>query len=154
MATMLHEVFAFKLATVIKERYESLAEIQVETRPFINKITPAGGRLHFKENGKKFKHVPDIMFYHQDAVWPGVVIEVSYSQRRKSLVNLADDYLLASDGGIRLMVGMDLEYRKSKKASISTWRLKILPGDDGQPEGDGQPEDEVIRESSRSLTMR
>ena len=35
---------------------------------------------------------------------------------------------------------MDLEYKKSIEASISTWRLMILPGDDGQLEG------EVIQE--------
>lgn len=47
------------------------------------------------------------------------VFEVSCSQKRKSLINLAENYLLASDGGIRVMFGIDLEYKKSKEASIS-----------------------------------
>jgi hypothetical protein len=68
----------------------------------------------------------------------GVVIEVSYSQKWKSLIDLAENYLLESDGGIRVMVGLDLEYKKSKEASISIWRLKTSRG------LDGQPEDEVI----------
>lgn len=38
------------------------------------------------------------------------------------------------------MVGIDFDYKKSKAASISIWRLKISLGDDGQPEG------EVIQE--------
>jgi hypothetical protein len=50
--------------------------------------------------------MPDIRFHHKDAAWPGVVIEVSYSQKRKSLIDLAENYLL---DGIRVMVGIDLE---------------------------------------------
>jgi hypothetical protein len=34
-----------------------------------------------------------MMFMHKDAAWPGVVIEVSHSQK-KSLVDLADNYIL------------------------------------------------------------
>lgn len=51
-------------------------------------------------------------------------------------MDLAENYLLASDGGIRVVVGIDLEYKKSKEASISVWRLKMSPGHDGQPEGE------------------
>ncbi len=75
------------------------------------------------------------------------LIEVSYSQKRKSLVDLAENYLLASDGGIRVMVGVDLEYKKSKEAGISIWRLKTSPGDDGQSKG------EVIQELNNEVNM-
>ncbi|KAK5011334.1 hypothetical protein LTR28_003885 [Elasticomyces elasticus] len=47
---------------------------------------------------------PDISFQHVDAKYPGVIIEVSYSQKMKDLPHLADDYLLGSDGSIRAMV--------------------------------------------------
>ena len=45
------------------------------------------------------------------------------------------------------MVGIDLEYKKSKEASISIWRLKTSPGHDGQPEG------EVIQELDNEVSM-
>jgi hypothetical protein len=79
-----------------------------------------GSPIHFEEDGKKFKHVPDIRFHHKDTTWPGIIIEVSYSQKRKSLVDLAENSQLGSDGGIRLIVGMDLEYKKLKEASCVT----------------------------------
>lgn len=145
MSTTLHDTFASKLVTEIKKRLESLAKNQIQTRDFIKKISSVSGAIHFEEEGKKFKHVPDIRFHHEDAAWPGVVIEVSYSQKRKGLVDLAENYILASDGGIRVVVGIDLEYKKSKEASISIWRLKISPGDDGQPKG------EVIQELDNEL---
>jgi hypothetical protein len=146
MPTTLHDTFASELVTEIKKEFEGLKK-QVETRPFIDKISSVSGAIHFEEDGKKFQHVPDIRFHHEDAAWPGVVIEVSYSQKRKSLVDLAENYLLASDGGIRVMVGINLEYKKSKEASISVWRLKMSSGEEGQPEG------EVIQEIDNEVTI-
>ncbi|TKA60111.1 hypothetical protein B0A49_13401 [Cryomyces minteri] len=68
------------------------------------------------------KRQPDASFRHVDAEYPGVVIEVSYSQKRKDLPYLADDYLLGSDGSIRMMIGLDVEYLGSQKATLSVWR--------------------------------
>ena len=148
MATTLHDYFAAKLVKKIEEEFENLKKNQVETQRFINKIDSVNGAIHFEDDGKKFKHVPDIRLHHEDAAWPGVVIEVSYSQKRKSLIDLAENYLLASDGGIRVMVGIDLEYKKkSKEAGISIWRLKTSLGHDGQPEG------KVIQELDNEVHM-
>ena len=50
-----------------------------------------------------------MMFMHRDAAWPGVVIEVSHSQK-KSLVDLADtDIILGTYGGISEVVALDLD---------------------------------------------
>ena len=45
------------------------------------------------------------------------------------------------------MVGIDVEYRKSKEASLSVRRLKTSLGYDGQPEG------EVIQEIDNEVYM-
>ena len=79
MTTTLHDTFTSELITEIKKGFENLKKNQVETRPFVDKISSVSGAIYFEEDGKKFKHVPDIRFYHKDAAWPGVVIEVSYS---------------------------------------------------------------------------
>ena len=147
METTLHGTFATILGKKIEKELKNLKKNQVETRRFIKKISHVVGAIHFEDDGEKFKHVPDIRFHHEDAAWSGVVIEVSYSQKRKSLIDLAENYLLASDGGIRVMVGIDLEYKKSKEASISIWRLKTSPGHDGQPEG------EVIQKLDNEVHM-
>lgn len=60
-----------------------------------------------------------------------MIFEVSYSQKQRDLGRLADDYILGSDGNIRVVVGLDIEYQsKSKEASnkaatLSVWRPKI-----------------------------
>ncbi|KAF2425540.1 hypothetical protein EJ08DRAFT_736738 [Tothia fuscella] len=130
---MLHGTFASKIGRAIKKQLHNLKKDQVEMRSFIEKIRLQKGAMFFEEGGQKFRHEPDMSFRHQNALWPGIVIEVAYSQKRKSLVKLANNYILNSDGGIGVFVGIELIYAESKEAGISTWRLKLTPGKDGEP---------------------
>lgn len=68
------------------------------------------------------------------AQYPGVIIEVSYSQKRKDLPRLADDYILGSDRDIRVVIGIDVEYNASKEATLSVWRPQIVMNDAGEGE--------------------
>jgi len=47
---------------------------------------------------------------------------------------LADAYILGSDADIRVVVGIDVEYKGSKKASIPIWRPHIGVNAAGQTE--------------------
>ena len=68
--------------------------------------------------------LPDKTFQHEEAFYPGLVIEVAYSQKSKDLPAIAEDYLFGSDGNIRQVVGFDIGYRSSSiLASVSTWQL-------------------------------
>lgn len=76
------------------------------------------GRLEIKseDNGSRtiIKRDPDARFQHDDALWPGVVIEVAYSQSSKDIPNLADDYsiiLLETNERCR-RAGYRLQYKK------------------------------------------
>ena len=73
-------------------------------------------------------------FEHLDAYYPSVVIEVSYSQKRKDLPRLADAYILGSDADIRVVVGLDIEYRGTKKATMSVWRPQYTVNHIGEKE--------------------
>jgi hypothetical protein len=140
MPTILHDTFISRLVTEIEKKLERLADIEIEARPFIEGIKSVSGVLNFPigddDQQQNIRHEPDIRFQHKDAAWPGVVIEVAHSQTRKSLVGLADNYILGSYGGIGVVVGLDLDYKKSKEASISVWRLKNSTNDDGEVEGE------------------
>jgi hypothetical protein len=97
MPTLLHNIFASKLEKEIEKSLHSLANVEPETRALVENIESVSGQreLSMLDEGRQrnITHEPDIMFKHMDAAWPGVVIEVSYSQK-KSLVDLADDYIL------------------------------------------------------------
>ena len=59
------------------------------------------------------RHDPDGQFRHQDARYPGEVIEVANTQQKKHLPRLADDYIQSS-GNIKMVIGIKVE--KSKMA--------------------------------------
>jgi hypothetical protein len=67
------------------------------------------------------KHSPDGSFKHVEAQYPGVVKEVSYTQKKMDLPLLASDYIIRSRGSIKVVIGIDL----SKKATLSVWRPQI-----------------------------
>ena len=81
----------------------------------------------------KSKHEPDASFWHDDAQYPGIIIEVAYSQKRKRVGRLAEEYLLDSDASVQVVVGLDIEYGKegSRKATLSVWRTHVVHTDDG-----------------------
>lgn len=80
----------------------------------------------------KSMHEPDATFWHKDAEYPGVIIEVSYSQKRKRLGRLAEDYLLDSDANVQVVVGVNIEYGKKdlRKATLSVWRTHVVNGNE------------------------
>jgi hypothetical protein len=136
MPTLLHNTFISKLEKEIEKRLHNLADADPDARAFIVNIETVSGEVKFPildqyRQGNN-RHEPDSMFIHEDARWPGVVMEVSYSQKKKSLVDLAENYILGSYGGVNMVVGLDLDYKKSKKATISIWRLKRFTKNDGE----------------------
>ena len=86
------------------------------------------------EESEYDKHDPDTQFGHSQAQYPGVIIEVSYSQKRKRLERLAEEYILGSNGDVRVVIGLDIEYRGSKKGTVSMWRPQIVRNDAGEQE--------------------
>jgi len=68
----------------------------------------------------KSKHEPNASFWHGDAQYPGVIVEVAYLQ--KMLDRLAEDYLLDSDASVQVVVGLDIEYGK-KGSRKATWSV-------------------------------
>ncbi|KAI9762258.1 MAG: hypothetical protein M1840_001437 [Geoglossum simile] len=74
-------------------------------------------------DGKKYgEHSPDAAFTHEGADYPSVIIETSFSQKRKDLPKLAEDYILGSLENISVIIGFDIDYCGTKEATISVWR--------------------------------
>ena len=70
-------------------------------------------------------HDPDTQFLYNTAEYPGVVVEIAYSQSKKDsgkdLAKLADHYIVESSGNIKMVIGIAVDYRVTKKATISIW---------------------------------
>jgi hypothetical protein len=124
MPTSLHEVLARKIDDEIGKQLRRIASRPGPTAKFAENILSLGSTtLIFDDDFGK--HDPDASFGLLGAQYPGVIIEVSYSQKRKDLPRLADDYILGSVGRIRAVVGVDVKYG-GKRATLSIWRPGIV----------------------------
>ena len=75
---------------------------------------------------------PDGSFGHLEASVPAVVIEVSYSQKKKNLKTLARDYIIHTLGDVRLVIGVDIDYRRTRIGVVSVWRAERYYLSDGR----------------------
>lgn len=77
---------------------------------------------------------PDAAFWHVNARWPGVVIEITngdkYAGKRRSMFMIAKDCILKTDGEIRVVVSLAID-SESSIGSISTWRAVTVHTADG-----------------------
>ena len=116
MLTTLHEKFIPK---IVEEIQVQLKSIEGASAGFAKEIGFEGSASIKFADQEYSRHDPDAQFQHSKAQYPGVVIEVSYSQKRKDLARLADDYILGSDSDIRAVVSLDIEYKTNKEATLS-----------------------------------
>jgi hypothetical protein len=131
MPTILHEKF---IANIVEEIQVQLKSIEGASSEFAKEISSSGSASIKFADQEYGTHDPDAQFQHSKAQYPGVVIEVSYSQKRKDLERLADDYILGSDSDIRVVVGLDIEYKTDKEATLSIWRPNIVTNEAGEKE--------------------
>jgi hypothetical protein len=136
--TAVHELFIARIEDAIFSQLKSIRDGLGAAAAFAQKVYPARStEIYFPvdnfPSSRKSKHEPDASFWHDDAQYPGVVIEVAYSQKRKRLDRLADDYLLDSDASIQVVVGLDIEYGRegSRQATFSVWRTHVVSSTDG-----------------------
>ena len=81
-------------------------------------------------------HDPDRQFKHNTAKYPGLIIEIAYSQTKtdgeKNLAKLADHYVIESSGNIKMIIGIAAEYGETKRATISIWGPKYGADQEGE----------------------
>jgi hypothetical protein len=139
--TPIHDVFTI---SVIREIESQLRQIALDTpSPTIstlaNSVVFRGTSRIFLEgdpttdDNESTKRSPDASFRHAEARYPCLVIETSFSQKRKDLERLAEDYILGSCGNVRMVVGLDIEYRASRMATVSVWVPEEGVEEDGTP---------------------
>lgn len=135
MPTAVHELFLKGVEDGIQSQLKALCDGSDKKARFAQKIQPAGStEIRFApiDTSSKSKYEPDASFWHDDAQYPGVIIEVAYSQKKARLRRLADNYLLDSDANVRVVIGLDIAYsNESRKATLSVWRPQLFDTADG-----------------------
>jgi hypothetical protein len=131
MPTGIHECLVQKVEGAI---WSQLAVVASGTGPaarFAQKVHPMRStEIEFPaaegSTSGKSKYEPDGSFWYEGAKYPGVIIEVAYSQKTKKLYRLAESYLLDSNACVQVVVGLNIGYGKkeSREARLSVWRTE------------------------------
>lgn len=144
MPTTTQETFRSSIVRNIQGQFDQIATRTDDAAVFARNVRYGGSpRLYLpadevrsgdtEDTSSKYDvHDPGAAFKHIDAKWPCIIIEVSFSQKERELNDLAEDYILGSDGNIRVVVGLNIEYTQSKKATFSVWQPQYIEHDDGQ----------------------
>jgi hypothetical protein len=124
MPSPTHDFFLVSLADEIANKLREISQRNDEAGLFAAQIRGGGSSwILLREWAPDYtlERQPDGQFQHRQAVYPGVVFEVAYSQDGTCLGDLAYDYIQLSNGHIKVVIGINLGYR-GEPSTVSLWR--------------------------------
>lgn len=127
MPTTVHESLTADVAIEIKrsiQQFSAQCALPSTFPAFLNAIKYMASSDIYAYDDPHYKRSPDAAFSHPGDQFPGIVIETSYSQKAESVEKRADEYVMMSNGNIRMVIGFDVEYRPNNQRvdTISIWR--------------------------------
>ncbi|EMT69273.1 hypothetical protein FOC4_g10000585 [Fusarium odoratissimum] len=141
MPSPIHDKFAASLVSFIEQEILRIGRENSKVRGFTSQLHTEGSSRIFlpyeekRENGdtipKELRRQPDGQFRLEGAKYPGLVFEVSYSQDKKQLSKLARQYIHYTDGNIKAVICIDINYGNTQ-STISLWKPRF----DRDPESD------------------
>ena len=128
MSKALHETLASLIDNDIFSQIRQLRESpDTKIAEVASRISPTRSTsLKLRANNDEYnKHEPDLSYRYRRSKFPGLVIEISWSQRPLDLPRLARSYIRGSNGLIRTVIGVDVEYPNADSATLSVWRAEF-----------------------------
>lgn len=134
MPTPVHDFFTISVANEICGRLRWIQKHGNAAGKFASLIENGGSSRIILKDGESGdeklpvypERQPDAQFQHPEAAYPGVVVEISYAQKGKDLKKLAWDYIMHSNGNIRIVIGIDVGYGDTKTSTLSLWRASCI----------------------------
>ncbi|KAE8147062.1 hypothetical protein BDV25DRAFT_161188, partial [Aspergillus avenaceus] len=124
----LHDILCAKIVDEISRQLSQFQQIDGPVADFTKEVEHfATSRILIPEDTEDGRQIysrrePDASFGHRQAHYPGVIVEVCYSQKRRRVAHLADEYILNTDGSVNAVLAFDIDYRDSKRATVTVWR--------------------------------
>ncbi|EKV12111.1 hypothetical protein PDIG_46470 [Penicillium digitatum PHI26] len=128
MPSPVHDTFCARIVDEISRQLRQFQNNDGPLADFAKQVEHfATSRILIPEDTKDGKHTysrrePDASFGHRQALYPGVIVEVCYSQKSRRISHLADEYILNTDGSVNAVVALDIDYEGSNRATITIWR--------------------------------
>lgn len=149
----IHEASITLIKKEINTQLERLAAIDNSHGAFAAQIRDAtSSRILFRtenpDSGIRgfIRREPDAQFKHIDAIFPGVIFEVS--QHGEDFEQLASDYITCSGGDIKAVIGIILNDGGTRQSTITLWRTCFVR-DQGNPEAQAEVRHEIEHEVSQ-----
>ena len=133
MPSGVHEVLLASITDNIVHQLRLIVEENSPASEFARQIIHARSTTITFSDPDYGRHDPDDSFRYLKARFPNMIFEISFSQKRQDLARLADEYILGSNGSIRVVVGIDIDY-KDKSAMLSMWRPQLQVNNAGKEE--------------------
>jgi hypothetical protein len=140
MPSPTHDTFTASLSGAITHELLRLSRENSRVQNFASQIkSNASSRIllsyeDVQDDGetilRHLRRQPDGQFGHKKAAFPGIVIEVSYSQDGKELSKLAKQYIHYTDGNIKAVICIDINYGNTQ-STVSLWKPTFTLEGDG-----------------------
>src|SRR6266566_5538616 len=171
MPSFVHDTFAGRLGrditdwfNRIKTEVEPSNEMTMAAVTVIDPTESSSIQFPMALPGCPEQQGPDKSFQHEDCAYPGLVIEVAWSQRQLKLRERAECYIKRSNGEIHTVIGVDLHdiWLEGQRAgsgnqiaSFSVWRAE-LDNSTGEAKISGSRSvvDQVCSPPSRTIPKR
>jgi hypothetical protein len=129
MVTTIHESVRTSIVKEIERQLRGLGAGIGRAAEYARNVTYEGSpRLEFlADQGDQIgdRYDPDSVFGHADAKYLVAIIEVAFSQKAKELKYLVDNYILWSNGNVRVVIGMRRERGRKSRSSQGKRRFSI-----------------------------
>ena len=127
MPTFTHEVTINGFARLIYEGLASMGRGTPEEEEFKSRIVNCGAGIIKPKRGTD-THEPDSYFVLDDLRY-GLAIEVAYSQKSEKLEDLARFYIFESMLNTQKVIGVFIDYNRSKRVTLHTWQRETTTSD-------------------------
>ncbi|OAL30150.1 hypothetical protein AYO20_08866 [Fonsecaea nubica] len=121
MPSFTHEYTSRRFHELLKTGLASICHGTPEEGQFMKQIRSGGSSDVDGVQGPSM-HEPDDYIFCRGHPFYGLVLEVAYSQKSKELENLARFYLFEADRNVQKVIGISIDYDRSKKVTLHTWQ--------------------------------
>ena len=130
MPSDIHERLGWLIGRNILAQLDAFAKGNNLAATIAQNTRPSGSASIYLEDGAR--RDPDMQLKYKGARYPSLIIEIAYTQSGKDLTKLADQYITESSGSIRTVIGISIDYQRTKQATLSIWHPKYGLDEQGE----------------------
>ena len=129
MPLPIHDRFTRKVVNAILKEIQTVADGLPPTSAlsrFLRDIDAYGSTDFYAADDPRHRRSPDDSICCEGTRFPAIVIETAYSQSEKRLRRVADDWIMLSNGNVKMVIGLEMSYQPSTTTSSETQVDQIL----------------------------